>query len=641
MAGRSDRWPRERSRSYRDRDRGGWSYGSQPRDRREREWDVRDARNSNDVPAFRRDVRHGRGDMNGRYDEAHHDRYANRQGRGYDDWPERRNDYDRFSRPDIDRRDRAPDRDRFQERERFPDRQDRDYHRERDRYQEDRYPERERYDRDRYPERDGRDGRDRFGDRDRYPEAREDRAFERDRERDARDARFPERGRPDRDERDGRDFRDGREARDGRQDRERPFRDERPTEHSSRSRHGSFQYDEGHQRQSRHGEDRHVERRGGDHVNQYQEPATHSRSQRVRKLHVKERKPDVRQARDHREPPQLDGPRARDDGRERRPDIGRRGDVQPGSGRLRRMRDVRGEPGARAGRRPAQRPGRERKAPLERGRLRDKVEQEGRPEARRPEAAKEHVEEAAPKSEAPPTENQGRKTAEGNAEKPPASGAVEREEGETDSSESSSSDECNSQADFSGSEAHFPVAVAEEADEPKGSAARVEEPREEGAGQRSEHEAAPRKAAETTDMVLRRKEVARTIPVPKSLCKQISGAVAESSVNVQIQDHSDPCIVTVSGQEEDVEHVLGSIRALGDRNVADVVELCVAKNMHGQTLQGLTEAQIRKLTQTSVTFRDGPDDYLHITLEGPHAAVDRAWLLVVKAALGKDVQSVN
>jgi len=128
-------------------------------------------------------------------------------------------------------------------------------------------------------------------------------------------------------------------------------------------------------------------------------------------------------------------------------------------------------------------------------------------------------------------------------------------------------------------------------------------------------------------------DTSRSIPVPKHLCKQVAGLCAASQAKFDIQDKTAPFArVTVSGSEKAVETVLSKIRVLGHRS-HDAVELCVAKNAQGQ-LQGWTQEKIGRASQASATFSHDKDN-LRIALKGAPAAVDKAWLLVVKAALGK------
>jgi len=357
----------------------------------------------------------------------------------------------------------------------------------------------------------------------------------------------------------------------------------------------------------------------------------------VRKVMVKERKPDVRLTRDRGEAATASGG-FREDEREARAETARGDYVQPGSDRSHRARDVPADRRPKLGQRPRQdRSARDRKAREEGPRQPREQEAPGR-ELRRSDASKHEAPAKAlagistPK---PPSQNQGPREAPekpgAEPEQPPEpeasgqSGAQSPEEGETGSSESSS-DDCNSQADFSGSEENFAVAVAEEA--------QTEQPAKAEAPALNVQDG-------KTDSVMEpvegrngsQSDTSRSIPVPKHLCKQVAGLCAASQAKFDIQDKTAPFArVTVSGSEKAVETVLSKIRVLGHRS-HDAVELCVAKNAQGQ-LQGWTQEKIGRASQASATFSHDKDN-LRIALKGAPAAVDKAWLLVVKAALGK------
>ncbi|CAE7630831.1 unnamed protein product [Symbiodinium necroappetens] len=297
------------------------------------------------------------------------------------------------------------------------------------------------------------------------------------------------------------------------------------------------------------------------------------------------------------------------------------------------------------GQRPRQdRPARDRKA-REEG-PRPPQEQEappGRELGRSELASKREADTSTPK---PPSQNQGPHSEEHAPEKPGEpdqapeasgqSGAQSPEEGETGSSESSS-DDCNSQADFSGSEENFAVAVAEEAqteqpakaDKASGPDSNLKDGKTDSVMEPVEGRNGSQSDASRT---------VRTIPVPKHLCKQLPGLCAASHTKFDIQDKTAPFArVTVSGSEKAVETVLAKIRVFGHRS-HDTVELCVAKNAQGQ-LHGWTQETIGRATQASATFSHDKDN-LRVALKGAPAAVDKAWLLVVKAALGKAWYSV-
>ncbi|CAE7798540.1 unnamed protein product [Symbiodinium sp. CCMP2456] len=258
--------------------------------------------------------------------------------------------------------------------------------------------------------------------------------------------------------------------------------------------------------------------------------------------------------------------------------------------------------------------------------------------------------EAPPKADTstpkPPSQNQGPHSEEhapekpGEPDQPPEasgqSGAQSPEEGETGSSESSS-DDCNSQADFSGSEENFAVAVAEEAQtEQPAKADKADGPDSNLKDGKTDSVMEPVEGRNGSQSDASR--TVRTIPVPKHLCKQLAGLCAASQTKLDIQDKTAPFArVTVSGSEKAVETVLAKIRVLGHRS-HDAVELCVAKNAQGQ-LQGWTQEKIGRATQASATFSHDKDN-LRVALKGAPAAVDKAWLLVVKAALGKAWYSV-
>lgn len=379
----------------------------------------------------------------------------------------------------------------------------------------------------------------------------------------------------------------------------------------------------------------------------YNDVANHSRSRRVRKVMVKERKPDVRVARDRGEAATSG---FREDEREARAETARGDYVQPGSDRSRRTRDGPADRRPKLGQRPRQdRPARDRKAREEGPRPPREQEEEapGRELGRSEPASKREAPKADTSTPKPPSQNQGPHSEEHAPEKPGEpdqapeasgqSGAQSPEEGETGSSESSS-DDCNSQADFSGSEENFAVAVAEEAQtEQPAKADKADGPDSNLKDGKTDSVMEPVEGRNGSQSDASR--TVRTIPVPKHLCKQLPGLCAASHTKFDIQDKTAPFArVTVSGSEKAVETVLAKIRVLGHRS-HDTVELCVAKNAQGQ-LHGWTQETIGRATQASATFSHDKDN-LRVALKGAPAAVDKAWLLVVKAALGKAQKSLG
>ncbi|CAE7356383.1 unnamed protein product [Symbiodinium sp. KB8] len=604
MAGRLDRGDRgdryvrnERSRSYRDRrDAVGRDHGNPPagnhygnqnqgfrdrRDRDRRDRDVRDVRE--ELPALRRQDRQEprRESARGR---------PNLTPRSYDDEFRHDSRYRRGKGGHVNDRDRhdqySDDRYVHQHPDRYAEQHDWEHH------------ERDRFNRERYPERDLR------------PSERDQR-LERDRL-DRRPDRDPDRDRQDRQDRHG-------------------FRDERgDTASGDRGGRRRQDYDV-----HRHGEERHVDYREAEYHSSYNDVANHSRSRRVRKVMVKERKPDVRVARDRGEAATSG---FREDEREARAETARGDYVQPGSDRSRRTRDGPADRRPKLGQRPRQdRPARDRKAREEGPRPpREQEEAPGRELGRSEPASKREAPKADTSTPKPPSQNQGPHSEEHAPEKPGEpdqapeasgqSGAQSPEEGETGSSESSS-DDCNSQADFSGSEENFAVAVAEEAQtEQPAKADKADGPDSNLKDGKTDSVMEPVEGRNGSQSDASR--TVRTIPVPKHLCKQLPGLCAASQTKFDIQDKTAPFArVTVSGSEKAVETVLAKIRVLGHRS-HDTVELCVAKNAQGQ-LHGWTQETIGRATQASATFSHDKDN-LRVALKGAPAAVDKAWLLVVK-----------
>lgn len=228
-------------------------------------------------------------------------------------------------------------------------------------------------------------------------------------------------------------------------------------------------------------------------------------------------------------------------------------------------------------------------------------------------------------------------------EKSPAKGDG-REDGEI-CSESSESDECNSEADFDPSEEEaIPIAVAEKAAE----AEAQEDPEAKSnvleagkiAAEGSEERRQPQKPSDNTSLGGdQRRDFTRTIPVPRKLSNSVKG-LRSSGAEIQIDmpernsgNNAELCLVSVSGSMEEVEMAVSQIRRLQQKEARDSVELHIPKDAKGQKLLTLIQDRMQSVVKVKV-FSD-QQEYYKVTLCGQPLDIDRAWLVAVKAILGK------
>lgn len=237
----------------------------------------------------------------------------------------------------------------------------------------------------------------------------------------------------------------------------------------------------------------------------------------------------------------------------------------------------------------------------------------------------------------------------------------EREDGEI-GSESSESEECNSEADFDASdEEALPIAVAEKAaegepDEPGEPEAAAKEGEAKSASETNEVskteeaqgglEAGP-EAQQQVDHAQsegsQRRDFSRTIPVPRRLSGEVKG-VCSPGVQIQIrmppeQSRTDPCLVSVSGTMEEVELAVRQIRCLHQkqRGASDSVEFHIPRDATGQRLlQRLNKETLRRTANVTLKIDDDKqEEYYKAVLSGQPKDTDRAWLVALKATLGK------
>lgn len=245
------------------------------------------------------------------------------------------------------------------------------------------------------------------------------------------------------------------------------------------------------------------------------------------------------------------------------------------------------------------------------------------------------------------------------SEQPPEKGD-EREDGEI-GSESSESEECNSEADFDASdEEALPIAMAEKAaegepDEPgepeaeaakEGEAKSASETNEVGKAEEAQGglEAGP-EAQQQVDHAQsegsQRRDFSRTIPVPRTLSGKVQG-VCSPGVQIQIrmppEQSRDPCLVSVSGTMEEVELAVSQIRSLHQqRGASDSVEFHIPRDATGQRLlQRLSKERLRRTANVTLKIDDDKqEEYYKAVLSGQPKDTDRAWLVALKATLGK------
>lgn len=203
-------------------------------------------------------------------------------------------------------------------------------------------------------------------------------------------------------------------------------------------------------------------------------------------------------------------------------------------------------------------------------------------------------------------------------------------------SESSESEECNSEADFDPSpEETITIAVAEKAEESGATVETIEAEEAKESQLGSEQQETP---PDEQNQKSPRRDATRTIPVPRSLSKDIAGACSSGAeIHIQEQGQAEPCLVTVSGTTEEVDVAVAQIRALREKQRAnDPVELLIPRTVKGQRiLHALDKEQIRRVANVTLNVEDDTEEYCKVTLCGQPPDTERAWLAVVKAALGK------
>lgn len=84
---------------------------------------------------------------------------------------------------------------------------------------------------------------------------------------------------------------------------------------------------------------------------------------------------------------------------------------------------------------------------------------------------------------------------------------------------------------------------------------------------------------------------------------------------------------------EEVEMAVSQIRHLQKKETRDSVELHIPKDAKGQKL--LTEIQNRMQSVVKVKVFSDQQEYYRVTLCGQPLDIHRAWLVAVKASLGK------
>ncbi|CAL1165575.1 unnamed protein product [Cladocopium goreaui] len=84
---------------------------------------------------------------------------------------------------------------------------------------------------------------------------------------------------------------------------------------------------------------------------------------------------------------------------------------------------------------------------------------------------------------------------------------------------------------------------------------------------------------------------------------------------------------------EEVEMAVSQIRRLQQKEARDSVELHIPKDAKGQKLLTLIQDRMQSVVKVKV-FSD-QQEYYKVTLCGQPLDIDRAWLVAVKAILGK------